>query len=165
MTENRQMRDFFIQAVIDDQCEAVVNELAIGRDPNAPDEFGWIPLHRAAANNSVAVAKILLEAGSSLSATGTDAWTPLHLASVSGSAEVVEMLIAAGADPDALSVFGDTPLHLCVTSCDVRAAEMLLRAGANPHVLNRKGLSPLAKARNKRCAAIADLLEGFGKRK
>lgn len=159
MTKNRRIPDPFIQAVIDDQCEAVVDGLAGGRNPNTPDEFGWIPLHRAAANNSAAVAKILLQAGSSLTATGTDEWTPLHLAAVSGSSEVVELLIAAGADVDALSKFGDTPLHLCVTACDPKSAEMLLRAGAKPHPLNKRGLTPLVKARNQGCAPIVELLE------
>src|SRR5262245_22566714 len=116
MTEKRPKQDPFIQAVIDNQREAVITDLANGRNPNTPDEFGWIPLHRAAANNSAAVAKVLLQAGSSLTATGTDEWTPLHLAAVSGSSEVVELLIAAGADVDALSKFGDTPLHFCVIS-------------------------------------------------
>src|SRR5215470_18366939 len=99
------MREPFIQAVIDDDSVAVAEGLAKGRDPNDADQYGWIPLHRAAANDSAQVAKLLLQAGSSLTATGTDGWTPLHLAAVSGSSEVVKILVAAGADINALSQY------------------------------------------------------------
>lgn len=92
------MRDRFIQAVIDNDCDIVRAELANGRDPNAPDQYGWIPLHRAAANDSADVIQILLDAGSSLTAVGTDSWTPLHLAAVSSSTEAVRLLVKAGAN-------------------------------------------------------------------
>ena len=48
MTDKRPKQDPFIQAVIDNQREVVSTDLANGRNPNTPDEFGWIPLHRAA---------------------------------------------------------------------------------------------------------------------
>jgi len=54
------MPDPFIQAVIDNDVEAVRAGLSDGRDPNFPDQYGWIPLHRAAANDSAEVAEILL---------------------------------------------------------------------------------------------------------
>lgn len=151
--------DLFIQAVIKNDGDTVRAELANGRNPNEPDEFGWVPLHRAAANDSTEAAKILLAAGSTLEATGTDAWTPLHLAAVSGSARMVELLAAAGANVNATSNYGDTPLHLCVTSCNVEAAQTLLRAGANPAISNHKGLTPLAKARQNDCAPLVRVLQ------
>lgn len=151
--------DPFVHAVLDNQSEAVIAGLKSGRDPNAPDRFGWIPLHRAASCNAAAVAKILVDAGSSLTARGTDGWMPLHLAAVSGSADVVELLINAGADVNARSKAGDTPLHLCITSRNERAARMLLEAGANPKLLNKKRISPLAKAKEKGCTSIRKLLK------
>jgi uncharacterized protein len=157
------MRDPFIQAVIDDNEEAVRTGLANGRDPNLPDQYGWIPLHRAAANNSARVAKLLLQVGSSLSAVGTDRWTPLHLASVSGSSNVVKLLVEAGAEVDALSYCGDTPMHLCITSRSVESVQTLLQAGANPHRVNDEGVSPLAAAREEECTGIVKLIERWGK--
>jgi len=152
------MPDPFIQAVIDNDVEAVRAGLANGRDPNLPDQYGWIPLHRAAANDSAEVGEILLQVGSSLVATGTDDWTPLHLAAISGSSRMVKVLVAAGAPVDALSYCGDTPLHLAFYP---ESAETLLKAGANPTLPNHKGLTPLARAQNLGYSAVADLIRNW----
>jgi ankyrin repeat protein len=149
------MPDPFIQAVIDNDVEAVRTGLTNGRDPNLPDQFGWIPLHRAAANDSAEVAELLLRAGSSLVAIGTDDWTPLHLAAISGSSRMVKVLVAAGAPVDALSYCGDTPLHLAFYP---ESAETLLKGGANPTILNLKGMTPLARAQNLGYSAVADVI-------
>lgn len=164
MSKKQTNPDAFIQAVLDNNCEAVIQGLSEGRDPNRPDQYGWIPLHRAATNGTAEALKILLQAGSSLTATGTEGWTPLHLAAVSGSSEAVKALVEAGADVDALSLYGDTPLHLCVAPCNVTSAETLLRAGAKPDLLNKKGLSPLVKAQQEGCNSIAQLLQDWGKK-
>lgn len=137
------MPDAFIEAVIANDSHTVRAALARGRDPNLPDQYGWIALHRAAANNSAEVAMLLLDAGSSITATGTEEWTPLHLAAVSGSSRMVKVLVDAGAPIDAPSCYGDTPLHLCY---EVSSARILLQAGADPDRLNHKGLSPWMKA-------------------
>jgi uncharacterized protein len=157
------MPDPFIQAVIDNDEEAVRAGLANGRDPNLPDQYGWIPLHRAAANNSARVAMLLLQAGSSLTAVGTDRWTPLHLAAVSGSSDMVKVLVEAGAEVDALSYCGDTPMHLCIISRSVESVQTLLQAGANPHLLNDAGVSPLAAAQEEECTGIVKLIERWRK--
>jgi ankyrin repeat protein len=149
------MAEPFIQAVIDNDVEGVRSGLANGRDPNLPDQYGWIPLHRAAANDSAEVGEILLQAGSSLVATSTDDWTPLHLAAISGSSRMVKVLVAAGAAVDALSYCGDTPLHLAFYP---ESAETLLKAGANPRLPNHKGLTPLARAQNLGYNAVADVI-------
>jgi ankyrin repeat protein len=151
------MIDPFIQAVIDGNTEIVASGLERGRNPNQPDRFGWIPLHRAAANDRAEVANLLIAAGSSIEARGTDCWTPLHLAAVSGSASVVSLLVEAGANVNAQSEFGDTPLHLCVISRNVESAGALLTGGALLTVENKKGLSPLADAEARGRTALSEL--------
>ena len=157
------MRDPFIQAVLDNDTEAVRIALANGRDPNIPDQYGWIALHRAATNETPDVAKLLVRAGSSLTATGTDDWTPLHLAAVSGSSAMVKFLVSVGAEVNALSYCGDTPLHLCVTSCNPESARVLLAGGANPTLANHKGLTALEKAQSERCASVAEVIRSWVK--
>lgn len=152
------MKDSFIQAVISGDLRAVSDALREGRDPNQSDEYGWIALHRAAVNNTVEVARLLIASGSSLKARGTDGWTPLHLAAVSGSAGVAAALVEAGAEIDAISLHGDTPLHLCVISQSIETARILLLAGASLHIENRKGASPLSKAELGGPPGILDLL-------
>ena len=153
------MSDPFIEAVLDGDIEAVRSGLAHGRDPNIPDRHGWIALHRAATCQNEEIGNLLIEFGSSLTATGTDQWTPLHLAAVSGCFKMVKVLVDAGADIDALSVRGDTPLHLCSASCSTESAQTLLEAGANAKLANHNGLSPLAKAKNDGCEALAHVIE------
>lgn len=155
------MRDPFIEAVLEGNAEVVRAGLANGRDPNLPDQYGWIALHRAATCQNEEVGILLINAGSSLTATGTDEWTPLHLAAVSGSFPMVKVLVEAGAEVDALSYCGDTPLHLCVTSCNGESAETLLKAGANPNLANQKGLTPLTKARSANCSSVADVINDW----
>ncbi len=88
--------DEFIRAVLQNDLKAIVRSLKAGRDPNLPDQYGWIALHRAAAEHRDRIAGVLVEAGSSLSAGGTEGWTPLHLAAVSHSERVVEILCVPG---------------------------------------------------------------------
>src|SRR5882724_3317034 len=116
------MHDPFVQAVIDGDMDAVASGLVQGRDPNQSDRFGWVALHRAAANDKEDVARLLIAAGALLEVRGTDGWTPLHLAAVSGSTNVISLLVEIGADVNAQSSVGDAPLHLCVTSRCVDSA-------------------------------------------
>ncbi len=144
--------DEFIRAVLQNDLKAIVRSLKAGRDPNLPDQYGWIALHRAAAEHRDRIAGVLVEAGSSLSAGGTEGWTP-SLAAVSHSERVVEILLRAGADINSQSSHGDTPLHLCVMPENVdavlglRAPWLLLSAGANTGLKNNEGLTALEKAK------------------
>ena len=105
---------------------------------------------------------LLLDAGSSITATGTEEWTPLHLATVSGSSRMVKVLVDAGAPIDAVSCYGDTPLHLCY---EVSSASILLEAGADPDRLNHKGLSPLMNAEKYGYTELAALIKEWAGRR
>src|SRR5207249_4925820 len=104
----------FVLAVIAGEVDRVREMHAAGVSVTEPDQFGWLPLHRAAANDRDEIIRLLVEWGSPLEATGTEQWTPLHLASVSRSPRAVAALVEAGANIHARSVFGGTPLHLAV---------------------------------------------------
>lgn len=161
------MPDEFIRAVLQNDIKRVRRDLDNGRDPNLADEYGWTALHRAATTSHVEIAQLLIRAGSSLTAQGTEGWTPLHLAAASESKAVLALLIKAGADVNALSTRGDTPLHLCVKSDRVtafvgtEAARCLLKAGARVDVVNNKGLSPLTKADSLGASKLATLFRKF----
>lgn len=131
------------------------------------DEYGWTALHQAATTPHVEIAKLLIQAGASLSTRGTEGWTALHLAAVSESKAVLALLIEAGADVNAQSSRGDIPLNLCIKSDRVtafvgtEAARRLLKAGAKLDVVNSKGLSPLTKAESLGAAKLAALFRKF----
>ncbi|GJQ14560.1 hypothetical protein GpartN1_g6351.t1 [Galdieria partita] len=96
---------------------------------NARDEFRNTPLHLAAGNGQLEVAKFLVNKGAELNAQNDAGNTPLHWAALLGELEVVQFLIAQGADPCVENEFHRTPLdeavdkgHLSV----VRTLEKLL---------------------------------------
>ena len=85
--------------------------LAAGADPNARNNNGETPLHRADSANDVTP---LLAAGANLNARDNVGETPLHEATAerSRSADVAAALLAAGADPNARDATGATPLDV-----------------------------------------------------
>lgn len=162
-----------VQAAIDGDLEQARALVEGGSDVNAADEFGWLPIHRAAANNRDEVISYLIRAGSEVEARGTDDWTALHLACVSGSSRAVAALVAAGANVNAVARRGNTPLHLALTPVidkqfrhlhddtvrNVRVTvELLLRAGADPSIHNARGETPASIAESKGARQLAVLL-------
>lgn len=128
-----------------------------------PDQYGWLPIHRAAANDRFDIIKLLVEWGSPLEATGTERWTPLHLASVSMSPRAVGALVEAGANIHAGSVFGATPLHLAVgpvvTEASLETVRALLSAGADRNIADQDGRTPMDKARDGGHPELLKILE------
>jgi ankyrin repeat protein len=140
----------FVQAVIAGDLDRVREMHSAGASVTEPDEYGWLPIHRAAANDRDEIIRLLVEWGSPLEAMGTEQWTPLHLASVSRSARAVAALVKAGANIHARSVFGATPLHLaiCPTFTDglLETVRVLVSAGAATDAADQKGKTPLDEA-------------------
>jgi ankyrin repeat protein len=141
----------FVLAVIGGEIDRVREMRSAGLPIAEPDQYGWLPIHRAAANDRSEIVRLLVEWGSPLEATGTEQWTPLHLASVSMSPGAASALIKAGANIHARSVFGATPLHLAVhsvvTKASLETVRVLISAGADPNVADQDGRTPMRKAR------------------
>jgi ankyrin repeat protein len=127
-----------------------------------PDQYGWLPIHRAAANDRDEIIRLLVNWGSPLEATGTDGWTPLHLASVSRSPRAVRALLEAGADIHARSAYGATPLHLAVGSTITKplleTVQILVSSGADRTAVDDKGETPLDESRKIRHADLWRIL-------
>jgi ankyrin repeat protein len=139
-----------VLAVIAGEIDRVRELHAAGVSVTEPDQYGWLPIHRAAANDRDDIIRLLVEWGSPLEATGTERWTPLHLASVSRSPGAVKALLLAGADIQARSVFGQTPLHLAigptVTEPLLETVRILVSTGASLDATDQEGKTPLDKA-------------------
>src|SRR5690348_572929 len=103
-----------VLAVIAGDIAAVTAMHEKGVSIMAPDQYGWLPIHRAAANNRDEIIRFLVRWGSPLEERGTDHWTALHLAAVSRSPAAAKALLNAGANIHAKSIFGATPLHLAI---------------------------------------------------
>src|SRR4051794_19537864 len=103
-----------VLAIIDRDIAEVKRLHANGVSILEPDQYGWIPLHRAAVSNRAGIVRLLLKWGSPLEAVGNFRWTPLHLASISRSHRAIAVLLECGANVNAQSESGCTPLHLVV---------------------------------------------------
>jgi len=155
-----------VLAIIEGDMDRVREMHAAGVPIDQPDQYGWLPIHRAAANNRDAIISLLVQWGSPLEPRGTEGWTPLHLASVSSSARAVTALLAAGADITARSVYGATPLHLAihptVTEGLLQTIRALISAGASLHTHDGNGKTPLDEAAEIKNSELQTILKGAG---
>ena len=124
----------------------------LGIDPDARDDDGGTPMHRAAGEGRVEIIELLYAAGANPNARDNRGRTPLHRAASDGKVTKVEALVAAGADINARDNDGATPLHHATAYngsyeegvCDHAAvAEALLAAGADPYAGDNNGSTPL----------------------
>lgn len=72
----------------------------------------FTPLHFAAVEGHIEIARVLLQAGATVDALSTSSSTPLHLACKQGNRGMVEVLVEHKAAINAQDSFGNTPLHV-----------------------------------------------------
>ncbi|TGK52704.1 ankyrin repeat domain-containing protein [Leptospira bouyouniensis] len=73
--------------------------LALGLNPNAPDNMGLFPLHKATETGNIEAVEILLYAGANPNAADPNGVTALHIAnSFDGLGELSDLLIRMGAN-------------------------------------------------------------------
>ena len=101
---------FFEKATL----KMVQKMLSLGANPNEQDEWGFTPLHFAAAfNDDPDVISALVDAGAQMDARDKE-WgaTPLHWAAWSNdNPGIIIALVDGGADPNARDARQSTPLH------------------------------------------------------
>ncbi|KAF5125249.1 Ankyrin-1 [Metarhizium anisopliae] len=110
--------------------DVVAKLLALGSDPNPPKELLFdhlAPLHLAGRGCHAGVAKLLVDAGASLTANTKLGETPLHIAAAFGSQDIVKMLLDNGAAVDIKDKYGLTPLQSACERGHFLAAETILR--------------------------------------
>lgn len=100
-----------------------------GADPDAHGNFGRTPLHVAAEDGSLALARKLIAAGADVEARDElGERTPLHVAVANGRLPLAAELLAAGADVNAQDANGMTPLKIAVQNANEPLVELLLQA-------------------------------------
>ena len=102
--------------------------------------YGYTPLHYAAAQMRVNIAKMLLSAGASPAIQDLQGNNPLHLALTSTlsqcSIDIIKLLIASGSGLNAYNNLGRAPLHCALEhNRDYDVVLTLLNGGCDP---NRK---------------------------
>jgi ankyrin repeat protein len=127
--------------------------ITAGADVNGPDVRGLTPLMSAAEKMSVALIKMLLEAGArySINAKDNEGRTALMLAAERGHVETIKTLLEAGAAINAKDNMGKTALmytqgYMYSSSSSLDAGKCLIAAGASINDVNAKRQTPLMLA-------------------
>ena len=102
-----------------------------GASVNAVNSTGHGCMAYAAKSGSVALARLLMRHGGSVSdLVQPKKMTPLHIAAAADQLEMVEMLLQAGADAEAKDSRGCTPLLFAARNASVAVIQELVDAGA-----------------------------------
>ena len=128
-----------VDAAMRGDTETVRQLLRNGADVNETQGDGMTALHWAAERGDVALADVLIYAGSNVEAgTRIGHYRPLHIASRKGHADVVKALLAAKARPDASTTnSGVMPLHLAAASGNAETVRAILDTGVDINAKER----------------------------
>jgi len=136
-------------------------------DVNAKNKTGGTPLHEAAMQGRLDVARILLDRGAQVNAVSAYN-TPLHLAARAGHQDLVALLVARGADVQAREHRGLSPLDEAIalpgdwTPARTAIVTLLLQSGADLRGSDGRTTPPLHQAVRRGNATLAELLLAHG---
>ena len=117
-----------------------------------------LPLHTAASEGQLKIAKLLLKAGAEVDGGDSDQSTPLDVAALRGQKEMVELLINKGADVNHRDNNGAYSLSFAAFSGNAEIVDILLQAGADLNYENPRGVTLLHAASSRGLVDFFDLL-------
>jgi hypothetical protein len=165
--EEAQQKELML-AVSENRLEDVQDLLRPDMDLNRRNSSGYTLLHRAAANDSLPIAGLLIEHKAALNIADKNGSVPLHVALSRRpvNPNMVELLLKADfstiSTPDNA---GMAPLHLAVQSGSAECVKLLLGFGADVSLRNQAKQTPLALAKAANDSKIVDLLTAAGAKK
>jgi len=106
------------------------------------EKHGQTPLHIAAFNDRLDVARLLLADKADVNARANNGSTPLHLAAAKGNKDMVELLLANKADINAVDKDGWSPLHSAMVWQQKDIEDLLRRHGAEDLPAPRQPAKP-----------------------
>lgn len=156
-----------LTAIRTDQPQAVKLLLNQGADPSAADRYGFGPLHRAAQNDNMEMANLLLSVKAPVDAVimeGYYGYTSMAFAIQNGNLTMVKRLHEAGADIRHATIYKENYLHFAVVFNKTDIMEHLLACGLDINAPKTGGLTPLHLAAITGRREAADLLIRKGAR-
>jgi ankyrin repeat protein len=108
------------------------------------------PLHQAASEGHLDIAKLLLERGVIEDIGGRSAWwnhmTAMDLAAKFGQVHLMELVLENGAEVDCTSEEGIKPVHYAAESGGVDAVKFLVQNGVDVNAPSNDGTTPIHEA-------------------
>lgn len=149
-----------VEAVRSGQVEMVQTLIAAGARVNVG--FDELPLHIAAEEGHVAVARLLLASGAQVDGHQENYWTALMAAASAGHLPVVRLLVEHGADVNASSD-GETPLMLAARGAHGEIYEFLypLVSSELRAIADRDAQGIMARAQIRRSRAQDQRFQGL----
>ena len=95
---------FLLTLILSGVTALVLSGCGADADIDAKDDAGFTPLHEAAMDNSLDVARLLLDRGAEVDAKDNDGNTPLHGAAEGNSLDVARLLIEHGANTEGIDL-------------------------------------------------------------
>ena len=154
-----------IQAITADYTEAVEFLLFLCSDPNYTSTSETTPLILACANNSISIAKLLLDAGADVNAQVTNKWNRTALkvmcSLVAPKIDLVQLLVESGAQ---LDIPGEeiTSLSVATIRGHTDIVQYLVSSGAPVDAPNEDGVTSLMCACRNNHFEIAHFLLTHG---
>ncbi|CAH0028115.1 unnamed protein product [Clonostachys rhizophaga] len=131
-------------------------------DIDGHDWIGRSPLAISCRLGHTGIARILLDAGASVTTKDIEHQTPLHTALRHGHKDIARMLVKHGADCNAQNPDGWTPLGAASKSGDIVLARTMIEIGADLNALSGDGWTPILLATDSGHIEIVRLLLGKG---
>jgi len=138
-------------------CQLIVDEAA---EKEPWDQVtGASPLHLAAKDGHLDVARVLIESATNPSPLDWDGLTPLHHAAMSGHRQIAELLLEKGSDLSPRDLSNRTPLHYAAEGNHFKVVELLLEKGADKRLRDQDGKTPVVLAEQHGNWEVAKLIE------
>jgi hypothetical protein len=129
-----------------------------GRLRMLPLELGALPLliSSASSEKHVACARLLLEAGASVSARDTRLNTPLHYAAMQGDEALLRLLLNAGADARLKNLFGEDPRGIVMAHAPTVTDALFPSEASSPSSDSAASAPPPQQLQKCDCSARAE---------
>jgi len=121
----------------------VVATTTYPHDVNEKDSDGYTALHWACMQDSVGMAKVLIENFANVNAKAKSGETPIYQALRSRTSGIVKLLVEKGASVKVSTSDGETPLFEAIESSTLEIINLLISKGADVKAKNKNGSTPL----------------------
>lgn len=151
------IHDAIVAGEVDRVAQLLREDPSLASDPLNNDTRD-LPLHTAAIQGNLEIARLLIEAGADIDGYDVDESTPLDVAALRQQSEIVALLLANGADANRRDKNGACPVSFAAFSGDMEIVRQLIAAGADLNYTSTNGTNLLHAACYRGLDELLDLI-------